>query len=368
MESRIAAKARAMKVTVIKFTDALRQARKLGGKLQLLLGNGFSIDCHTRFKYGTLFEQARKSGLPKHLAELLVRYGNNFETVLKYLDEGAFLAGHYRLKKDKRTSRDMVKDYQCLKEILIKTISNNHPEYPSKVQERRFQSCIEFLRTFAAVFTVNYDLLLYWAALHVNEQAGESFPFLDGFAREDDTTDPDCSFSYSSMGSKPYLFFLHGALHLYTKGGLVWKRVWNTKDVPIIQQVREAFEKKEYPLVVTEGSSEDKMKKIESSSYLSQAYRKLKNIQGHLFIFGHSLSDQDNHILDAIVRHENLKLSHLWIGLHGKQDSSHNRNIINKATFLRIKRDEIIPKKMRKKGYGQLNIAFFDSHKTKVWG
>lgn len=357
-----------MKTHITDFDKALAQARQSGGKIQLLLGNGFSIACHSSFKYGTLFEQARKRGLPRHLGELLERYTNNFEDVLKYLDEGIFLAGHYRLKKDKRTTRDMAKDYMKLKDTLIKTISDNHPDFPSKIPDKRFESCIKFLRNFDAVFTVNYDLLLYWASLHINEKEGEEFPFSDGFGRDEDADDPDCSFSYSTMSSKPYLFFLHGALHLYTRDGHVWKRVWNTTGIPIIQRVREAFKDKGYPLVVTEGKSVDKLEKIESSSYLSQAYRKFKNLQGHLFIFGHSLSDQDNHILDAVICSEKLKLGHVWIGIYGNPGSAHNQKIIEKAAFLRIKREERIPKKVKSKGEGELNICFFNSDSARVWG
>ncbi|MCK9614112.1 MAG: DUF4917 family protein [Candidatus Omnitrophica bacterium] len=356
-----------MNSTLLDFSEALKQAVNIGGKKQLFLGNGFSIACYPGFEYGTLYEQAKNSGLSKHLDELLKRYGNNFEDVLKYLDEGMFLAEHYYLKKSKKTNRDMAQDYKELKEALITTISDNHPDYPSRISKNKFESCIKFLRNFDAAFTVNYDLLLYWASLHIDESKGEEFPFSDGFGREDDAANPDCSFSYSSMSSKPYLFFLHGALHLYTKDGHVWKRVWNTTGIPIIKCVREAFSKKSYPLVVTEGKSLDKLKKIESSSYLSQAYRKFKNIQGHLFIFGHSLSEQDNHILNAIICSEKFKLTHLWIGIHGDSNSAHNKNIIAKASFLRMKREELIPKKLKSKGEGELNIGFFDSASAHIW-
>jgi len=357
-----------MSNVLLDFSEALNQAKGLSGKIQLLLGNGFSIACHPSFKYGTLFEQAKKSGLPKHLEDLLDRYGSNFEDVLKYLDEGVFLAKHYHLKKDKRTNRDMQQDHKQLKEKLIKTISDNHPDFPSKIKKDKFESCIKFLRNFEVVFTVNYDLLLYWASLHIDEEKGEEFPFADGFGRGDDTSDPDCSFSYSSMGTKPYLFFLHGALHLYTRDGHVWKRVWNTTGIPIIQRVREAFNDKSYPLVVAEGRSIDKLKKIESSSYLSQAYRKFKNLQGHIFIFGHSLGDQDDHILNAIVCSEKLKLNYVWIGIYGNPNSAHNKKIIEKAAFLRIKREERIPKRIKSKGEGELNINFFKSNTANIWG
>ncbi len=150
-----------MTIKVLSYQDALKEAEAIGKKKQILLGNGFSIACHPSFKYGTLFEQAKKTGLQPHIEELLIRYGNHFEEVLKYLDEGAFLAKHYGLTKPRKAKRDMEKDYDALKRILVRTISDNHPDYPSKISDNKFGSCLSFLRTFDAVYTVNYDLLLY---------------------------------------------------------------------------------------------------------------------------------------------------------------------------------------------------------------
>jgi len=356
-----------MEIKYLQFSEAIKESHGIGKKKQLLLGNGFSIGCHPSFEYGTLFEQAKKDGLSRRLEKLLNRYGSNFEVTLKYLDEGDFLAKFYGLKQPKESVRGMKADYEKLKRALVKTISDNHPAYPSEISAQKFASCLKFLKNFDAIFTVNYDLLLYWAALHINESEGQEFPFSDGFGRDNDPDDPDCSFSYTRLGDRPYLFFLHGALHLYTKDGHVWKRVWNTKKIPIIKQVSDAFKKKEYPLFVAEGFSTDKMKKIESSSYLSQAYRKFKNIEGHLFLFGHSLGEQDDHILHAITHAERLNLSYLCIGLHGDVKSRHNQEIVRRAYSMQHQRDKIIPSAKKKKGGGELNIAFFDTTSAEVW-
>lgn len=353
---------------ILNFQDAVNKSGQIGGKKHLLLGNGFSIACHPSFKYGTLYEQAKAQGLPAHLIKLLDRYGNNFEDVLKYLDEASFLAKHYGLKKPSKSKMDMKKDYNSLKNILVETIGKCHPDDPSKIADNKFKSCLKFLKNFSDVFTVSYDLLLYWTSVHIEESENEEdFPFRDGFGRDDDPGNPDCSFSYASMEDKPYLFFLHGALHIYTKDGAVWKRVWKTSGTPIIKRVREAFEKKEYPLFVAEGSPEDKMAKIEASSYLSQAFRKFKNTQGHLFIFGHSLGSQDDHILDAICCAEKLKLCHLWVGLYGDPNSSENRKIKQRAKAIELQREKLRTKRMRERGEGSIEVNFFKSETANVW-
>jgi hypothetical protein len=235
-----------------------------------------------------------------------------------------------------------------------------------EIPSEKYESCLKFLVNFKNVYTLNYDLLLYWASLHVQEEK-EEFPFLDCFDRSEDPEHPDCSFAHSSSDDKKYLYFLHGALHLYTKNGLVWKRVWRTTSIPIIKQVKEAFDSKEYPLTVTEGSFQDKIKRIEASSYLSYVYRKFKNIRGHLFVFGHSLCEQDDHLLQAIVNHENIGLNHLWVGLFGNPSAPYNKKIIAKAHAMQLQRDRIIPERSRKKAKGNMNIYFYNSESAHVW-
>ena len=86
---------------VISFRKAVSRATKAGGKRHVLLGNGFSIGAHQQFQYGTLYEQAKNASLPDHVIELFERYGTtNFEQVLRQLDEGQWLAEHYRLEPE----------------------------------------------------------------------------------------------------------------------------------------------------------------------------------------------------------------------------------------------------------------------------
>ena len=54
------------------------------------------------------------------------------------------------------------------------------------------------------------------------------------------------------------------------------------------------------PLFVTEGDSDSKRRAIARSEYLSFAYRSLVDHEGPLVVLGHSLSDQDAHLVDAL--------------------------------------------------------------------
>ncbi|KXZ67986.1 hypothetical protein AVENLUH7437_00011 [Acinetobacter venetianus] len=61
------------------------------------------------------------------------------------------------------------------------------------------------------------------------------------------------------------------------------------------------------PLFITEGTSEYKLSKIESNSYLSFCYKELSKIKNGLVVIGQGLDPTyDQHLVDAIVANENL--------------------------------------------------------------
>jgi len=54
------------------------------------------------------------------------------------------------------------------------------------------------------------------------------------------------------------------------------------------------------PLFVSEGSSDDKRKSIRYSDYLSFCHEQLMAHKDALCLFGHSLSEQDQHLINAL--------------------------------------------------------------------
>jgi hypothetical protein len=349
-------------IELLKFDDALGVAEAADGKKHLLLGNGFSIGAHALFKYGMLYEQARKAGLPKHVQKIFDRYGTtNFEEVLRQLDEGQWMADHYEMQKT-REKPDMRDDYEQVKRALAEAIANSHPPFPSAVGEEKLAAAREFMSQFHNIFTTNYDLLPYWAS--VDE---DSFPFDDGFGREIDTDDSYCVFLPAS-NSNPHMYFLHGALHLYTMDGEVRKMVWRTTNVPLIEQVKSGLESKRYPLVVSEGDTLGKSKRIEASSYLSHALRRFENIKGSLFIYGSSLGSQDDHIWEAIA--QNIGLPQLFVGIHGKPTSQRNAVVTARAEGIASRRATVVASRRsggRRTRATGLEVRFFDTASAKVW-
>ena len=74
-----------------------------------------------------------------------------------------------------------------------------------------------------------------------------------------------------------------------------------------------------------------------------------------LFVYGHSLAKNDEHILKKIGRG---KLPCVYLSIYGDKDSNTNKHIINTAESI---------KSMRKAGY-PLEIKYYDAVSAKVWG
>ena len=122
-----------------------------------------------------------------------------------------------------------------------------------------------------------------------------------------------------------------------------------------------------YPLIVSEGDSVQKLKRIESSSYLSHCARRFQNIQGNLFIYGSSLSEQDDHITEWITK--NTTLPRLFVGIHGDADTGSGADLVDRVLRLQQLRRDIMDtgatgRRFRKE---YLTVAFFQSETADVW-
>jgi hypothetical protein len=99
----------------------------------------------------------------------------------------------------------------------------------------------------------------------------------------------------------------------------------------LIDQIRAALKRNFYPLFVAEGESKQKLEQIQHSEYLNRAFRSFANIGGNLFIFGHSMSDSDNHILNLLTKNN---VEAVYVSLHGEPNNTSNRTVIKKIETL----------------------------------
>ena len=335
---------------LVTFQDALQLSEKYS-KRHLLTGNGFSIACRPDiFVYKKLFEQAdfsRLSASARHAFEALKT--TDFERVIRALRDARRLVHLYSDAPE--IQERMARDADGLREVLVQTIAQNHPEHPANLSPEEYAACREFLSHFERKYTLNYDLLLYWTLMRIKEEGGPTPD--DGFRKPED--DYEASYVVWEPNHRAQnVWYLHGALHIFDSGTEVQKYTWVNTGIRLIEQIRQALEKEYYPLFVAEGSSAEKLARIKHSDYLAKAYRSFQEIGGALFIYGHSLADNDEHYLKLIERG---RVSHVFVGVYDPGSES-ARFIERRANLLRANRGDRSP----------LDVTFYDAKTAHVWG
>ncbi len=351
---------------LISFADAISDSAQYS-KRHLLLGNGFSIGCLPDiFDYYSLYKQADFRDVPEAKSVFRKLESQDFEIVIRTLETSATVLSVYAPRRVK-TRNKMIKHAEKLKEILVSTIASNHPKNPNTINDQKFHACRRFLSHFlgpdakGCVFTLNYDLLLYWALMHDVSPTGEKIILNgnDGFGNDEDDPNVDYVVWQADEPHRANVLFLHGALHLFDSGSELKKYTWVRKGVSLVKQVSSAIREDKFPLFVAEGTNKQKKSKIRHSGYLYQCYKVFSaNVQQPkhcFFIFGHSLAENDDHIFQRLGRGCFRKL---YIGIYGNPESNINKKIAKRVGNITSLRREGSP----------LEISFFDSDSANVWG
>ncbi len=338
----------------LSFAEALERSSEVHAKLRhVLLGNGFSIACRADcFKYENLLDEADLSDLSVVGIDLFKsESSNDFESIIRALRAAARMADFYRTTDPKLAAR-FRSDADNLREILAKTLARRHPDHVGSIKSAEYEAARVFLANFDHFFTLNYDLLLYWTLL----QQIEKVEYDDGFRSDPD--DPDAPWvawnSYNQYRQK--IYFIHGGLHLYAEGATLKKLTFKRTGEALLKQIRSQLKLGAFPLIVTEGTSQEKHAAILRHAYLGKCLRSLASCGGSLFIHGHSLDDNDSHVLRAIVE---AKYKAIFVSLHGSPESEDNRAMRLRAEALAARRQP---------GQAPLAVHFYDADSAAVWG
>lgn len=333
------------------FAEALALA---GKSPHILLGNGFSRACKDDiFAYGALFDQADFAKLSPFAKKTFEIIGTtDFEEVMEALRKASEVVRLYK-PEAKDLSIQLKKDADGLKGVLVNAIAHSHPNLPSEISDAAYGACRQFLSNFGRIYTLNYDLLLYWAIM--KDELEPQVVKDDGFRTPDDPDTEYVTWEPGRFGQN--IYFLHGGLHIFDGGHEIQKYTWSRSraSTRLMTQIRAALEKDLYPVFVAEGESKQKMRRIRHNDYLSKCYRSFQEIGGSLFIHGHSLAANDEHFLRLISKG---KISRLFVGIHGAPTTIGNKRIIARAELMATTRGEKKP----------LDVAFYDSSSAKVWG
>ncbi len=329
---------------LISFEDALKQANKNGGKVHLLLGNGFSRGFRESiFSYDALLKRTKFNRHGPIIRRIFFNLKtSDFERVIRLLVEmRVVLSG---LPKVPATILALLTDLeQTLKSALADTLAANHPEGPFEISGSEYESVLAFLSHFEKIYTLNYDLLLYWSLMHTERHSVD-----DGFRNPEEPDSDYVTWEPENRYSQG-VFYLHGALHIFDSGDEIRKFTWCRTGVRLKDQIMAELNENRYPLIITEGTASSKRERIFHNIYLASAYKSLLSITGSLFIYGAALHEQDGHILYAL--NQNTKLKHLFVGIYGNPDSPTNSITIAQAERIR----------------GDKKLYYFDAQSAKVW-
>lgn len=361
---------------ILTFEEAIKDAPNRGAnKKHLLLGNGFSMAYDSSiFGWRSLYKAAFEK-FPAIKKVFEAAGTNDFEVVLKIYRSTINLVKSYsQLEQSKDLINFLENDFKLIQKALVETLKKLHPEKATCINNIQYESCLYFLNHFQGnkIFSTNYDLLLYWViAKSVEESDGHGKWPKDLFYNKIQSLDNVISLAWEQLSQRsPDLYFLHGALHIFNNSqNHTIKYKYKSNEINMIDQIQMNFDKDVFPLFVSGDSKKSKLSVINDSSYLSKAYSSLGSIGGALFIFGHSMDDNDEHLYDQIVK---SNVEHIYFGLRDKtkmdkfeaklQDLCTKRKLKNKEL------KKIQQNQNRRTNIKNLTFSFYDPDSANVWG
>lgn len=215
-------------------------------------------------------------------------------------------------------------EYTLLRYAFVRAIAYTHPRNQAGLQSDALSTISQFFTEFDALFTTNYDLLAYWAMM--TEPARTRIT--DLFAPDPISSSKRkrvLQYDASRFSNRESVRYLHGALHLAQRGPNVEKLARGLSSMPLIRQIHQQITTGTIPLIVVEGTDKRKMKQIRDNQYLADAYAAFHYLTGILVTYGWGFNLQDQHLVDAILRNQNL--TEIWISAYGDITSPENREM-----------------------------------------
>lgn len=314
----------------------------------LLIGNGFSQSVSKRFRYVDLLELTNTKEKFKLPVDLLNVFNDletvDFEKVIAYLEVSEVVLSSYSKNNDtnvvcSQLEQKIKTDKEFLKKAFIHAINYIHHNLAQRIIDDTYSKIGDFLYNFDRIFTLNYDLLLYWVLMRKMEKVGrDNFKFDDGFTRYGWGINNSCL-------NHQNVFYLHGALHLFSKTNLY--KIISEEFDNITDKITEHIMNDKYPLTIMEGKHDNKKKRILKNSYLNHCYKKIKETEGSLFILGTSLNVHADHHIYTQIKHSNF--DSIYFGIHDKD----NNDLIERIKCLGW--------------YNSKKINFFNSRSAVNW-
>ena len=347
-----------MSFEMMNYDEVLKQTN--GHQTILLTGNGFSMAYNSeRFSFTSLLDSAVEKDFIKKstpLYSIFTKFDTkDFEEVVKLLETSVEVLIEYgTISEDER--KKILEDSKNLKEYLVQIITNNHPDKITEISDKEFLCSCNFIKTFDLVFTLNYDLLLYWSTIKLKDFIKDDLikdvdlKITDGFYDPNDGSTEYVIYANDSA-FKQKINYLHGALHMYDKKHEIIKNTYSRTGKALKEQTLTNLMSDIYPIFVSEGTSEQKKARIMHNAYLNHTYKSFAKIgakESSLIVFGTLLKTNDKHIRDAILCN---KVKNIYFGISSEKGKEELAEFINELEKAKV------PKQ----------VFFYDYRTVKVW-
>ncbi|MGY6153729.1 DUF4917 family protein [Paraburkholderia graminis] len=310
----------------------------------IILGNGASVAVSNTFSYSSLLGHAVKERLISGDVQLIFDFfkTKDFELVLRTVWQATNINAALKIE-DERTKAA----YLNVRESLIRAVREVHPQHA--VVAERLPAINEFLKRFKTVFSLNYDLIVYWTMMYgfrIDDHHSFKDCFLDkAFADEwERLREP-----IRGDNAVTLVFYPHGSLAL-CRTKLEQERKIHGGEEGLLDAILARWETEQVvPLFVSEGTSEQKVSSIRGSFYLSTVYREVLRAQHpSLTIYGWSLGEHDMHILERL---KTSGVKHVAVSVYQNRqaDCAHAERVIADALGANVE------------------VEFFDSASDGCW-
>ncbi len=270
-------------------------------KIDLLIGNGFSINFSSNFMYRSIYEKFKQHCDQTH-ADLFSQFETtNFEEIMLILFNSKKVNSIFNL-----STTEVEGSIEALKNGLIQAINDLHPRTDDIDWSLISDVSRQLVEEFEDIYSLNYDLLLYhiimaaYDAWKVDKslQSLQDFYWgnIEGIRYYKEFKD------FQSFGGYKNIYYIHGNLCLFNNKSHVLKVIRGDRPTELIDLISQRIRAGQFPLFVSEGTAEEKRARVLSNQYLNFCYKALGDAKKPLMIFGLTLADNDKHIIDQLVR------------------------------------------------------------------
>lgn len=294
---------------------------------------------HRGFGYASLFEAAQENAfITPEVAAVFAAFGvNDFELVLRRLWQAKVVNDTLGIAAGR-----VEEAYVQVRTALIKTVRHVHISHDDAAVH--LKPIYTFMQGFKTVVSLNYDLIVYWAAMQSRDALGGWFKdcFVNGIFNEDWET---MRRPWRAAGATLF-FYPHGNLALAREIDDNEGKLHARGD--LLSHVLAVWESgAAVPLFVCEGTSEHKVKSIRTSPYLQRVNREvIPSIENSLVIYGWGLAEQEQHILNSLKQSSCKRVA---VSVYGRNEE-----------YLRHAEQTL-------HGIGVTEVVFFDSMSSGCW-